>query len=167
VDASNRRTTSGKFEAMSSVAALDDLAWNVCRRDSRFRPGSQYCRISWGCLEFCASGFGFGTASAGLFRCKRESVVVVVSLPLAMRILWKNLRIIGLDVSRSVVAIAYLEHSVLRAGGRAGLRRDEPERFAIQLRPDDRVLLEMNSNTTVIMNVFRAHAGQVIVANPL
>jgi len=84
-----------------------------------------------------------------------------------MRILWKNLRIIGLDVSRSVVAIAYLEHSVLRAGGRAGLRRDEPERFAIQLRPDDRVLLEMNSNTTVIMNVFRAHAGLVIVANPL
>ena len=40
------------------------------------------------------------------------------------------MRIVGLDVSRSVAEIAYLEDGVLRAGGRAGLRRDELERFA-------------------------------------
>lgn len=39
------------------------------------------------------------------------------------------MRIVGLDVSRSVAEIAYLEDGVLRAGGRAGLRRDELERF--------------------------------------
>jgi transposase len=39
------------------------------------------------------------------------------------------MRIIGLDVSRSVAEIAYLEDGVLRAGSRARLRRDELERL--------------------------------------
>nr|WP_244130954.1 hypothetical protein [Burkholderia gladioli] len=37
---------------------------------------------------------------------------------------------VGLDFSRSVAEIAYLEDGVLHAGGRAGLKRDELERFA-------------------------------------
>ncbi|CAB3810717.1 hypothetical protein LMG27177_07408 [Paraburkholderia fynbosensis] len=77
------------------------------------------------------------------------------------------MRIVGLDVSRSVAEIAYLEDGVLRAGGRAGLRRDELERFAAQLGPDDHVVLEATGNTAAIVNVLRAHVGQVIVANPL
>lgn len=35
------------------------------------------------------------------------------------------MRVIGLDVSRSVAEIAYLDNGLLRAGGRVGLRRDE------------------------------------------
>ncbi|MGF6608974.1 transposase [Paraburkholderia sp. WSM4175] len=77
------------------------------------------------------------------------------------------MRIVGLDVSRSVAEIAYLEDGVLRAGGRAGLRRDELERFAARPRPDDHVVLEATGNTAAIVNVLRAHVGQVIVANPL
>ncbi|WP_239499004.1 MULTISPECIES: IS110 family transposase [Paraburkholderia] len=72
-----------------------------------------------------------------------------------------------MDVSRSVAEIAYLEDGVLRAGGRAGLRRDELERFAARPRPDDHVVLEATGNTAAIVNVLRAHVGQVIVANPL
>jgi transposase len=77
------------------------------------------------------------------------------------------MRIIGLDVSRSVAEVAYLEDGILRAGGRVGLRRDELERFAAQLRPDDHAVLEATGNTTAIVNVLQAHVGRVIVANPL
>ena len=52
------------------------------------------------------------------------------------------MRVVGLDVSRSVAEIAYLEDGVLHAGGRAGLRRDELERFAASLRSTDHVVLE-------------------------
>ena len=77
------------------------------------------------------------------------------------------MRIVGLDVSRSVAEIVYLEDGVLRAGGRAGLFRDELEKFAAQLRPDDHVVLEATGNTAVIVNVLRTRVDQVIVANPL
>ncbi|KGX72640.1 putative transposase [Burkholderia pseudomallei TSV28] len=52
------------------------------------------------------------------------------------------MRIVGLDVSRSVAEIAYLEDGTLHAGGRTGLRRDELERFAAKLRATDHVVLE-------------------------
>jgi transposase len=77
------------------------------------------------------------------------------------------MRIIGLDVSRSVAEVAYLENGILKPGGRAGLRRDELERFAAQLRPDDHVVLEATGNTAAIASVLQAHVGRVIVANPL
>src|SRR4051812_34378461 len=77
------------------------------------------------------------------------------------------MRIIGLDVSRSVAEIAYLEDGVLRAGGRTGLRRDELERFAARLGPDDHVVLEATGNTTAIVNVLRAHAGQPSTTGPV
>ncbi len=76
------------------------------------------------------------------------------------------MRIIGLDVSRSVAEVAYLENGILNSGGRVGLRRDELERFAAQLRPDDHVVLEATGNTAAIVSVLQAHVGRVIVANP-
>lgn len=77
------------------------------------------------------------------------------------------MRVIGLDVSRSVAEIAYLENGLLRAGGRVGLRRDELERFAAKLKPDDHVVLEATGNTIAIADVLTSHVGRVIVANPL
>lgn len=77
------------------------------------------------------------------------------------------MRVIGLDVSRSVAEVAYLEDGLLRPGGRVGLRCDELERFAARLRPDDHVVLEAAGNTAAIADVLRPHVGRVIVANPL
>nr|WP_230960342.1 transposase [Burkholderia territorii] len=77
------------------------------------------------------------------------------------------MRIVGLDVSRSVAEIAYLEDGTLHAGGRTGLRRDELERFAVKLRATDHVVLEATGNTTAIVNVLRAHVARVAIANPL
>lgn len=70
------------------------------------------------------------------------------------------MRIVGLDVSRSVAEIAYLEDGVLQAGGRAGLRRDELERFAASLHSTDHVLLEATGNTAAIVNVLRPHVAR-------
>ena len=77
------------------------------------------------------------------------------------------MRIVGFDVSRSDAEIAYLEDGVLRAGGRAGLRRDELERFAAKLHQDDNVVLEATGNTAAIVNVLRPHVARVAIANPL
>lgn len=77
------------------------------------------------------------------------------------------MRIVGLDVSRSVAEIAYLEDGTLHAGGRTGLRRDELERFAAKLRATDHVVLEATGNTTAIVNVLRPHVARVAIANPL
>uniref|UniRef100_UPI002AAF6636 IS110 family transposase n=1 Tax=Paraburkholderia tropica TaxID=92647 RepID=UPI002AAF6636 len=77
------------------------------------------------------------------------------------------MRIVGLDVSRSVAKIAYLEGGVLHAGGRTGLRRDELERFAGRLRTTDHVVLEATGNTATIVNVLRQHVAYVAIANPL
>jgi len=77
------------------------------------------------------------------------------------------MRIVGLDVSRSVAELAYLEDGVLHAGGRAGLRRDELERFAAGLRCTDHVVLEATGNTAAIVNVLRPHVARVAIANPL
>ncbi|VVD31217.1 protein of unknown function (plasmid) [Paraburkholderia dioscoreae] len=77
------------------------------------------------------------------------------------------MRIVGLDVSRSVAEIAYLEDGVLHAGGRAGLRRDELERFAASLRSTDHVVLEATGNTAAIVNVLRPRVARVAIANPL
>jgi transposase len=77
------------------------------------------------------------------------------------------MRVIGLDVSRSVAEVAYLQDGLLRAGGRISLRRPELEHFARQLGPDDHVVLEATGNTAAIVTVLKACAGRVVVANPL
>jgi transposase len=77
------------------------------------------------------------------------------------------MRIVGLDVSRSVAEIAYLEDGVLHAGGRAWLRRDELKRFAASLHSTDHVVLEATGNTAAIVNVLRPRIARVAIANPL
>ncbi len=77
------------------------------------------------------------------------------------------MRIVGLDVSRSVAEIASLVDGTLHAGGCTGLRRDELERFAVKLRSTDHVVLEATGNTTAIVNVLRPHVARVAIANPL
>ncbi|KML46250.1 transposase, partial [Burkholderia cepacia] len=76
------------------------------------------------------------------------------------------MRIVGLDVSRSVAEIAYQGHCALHAGGRTGLRRDELERFAAKLRATDHVVLEATGNTAAIVNVLCRHVARVAIANP-
>ena len=76
------------------------------------------------------------------------------------------MRIVGLDVSRSVAEVAYLVEGVLHDGGRAGLRRDELERFAASLRSTENVVLEATGNTAAIVNVLPP-TSRVAIANPL
>lgn len=77
------------------------------------------------------------------------------------------MRVIGLDVSRSVAEVAYLQDGLLRAGGRIALKRSELEQFAQRLKPEGHVILEATGNTAAIVAVLKPHAGRVVVANPL
>ena len=77
------------------------------------------------------------------------------------------MRVIGLDVSRSVAEVAYLQDGLLRAGGSIVLKRLELEQFARRLSQDDHVILEATGNTAAIVTVLKPHAGRVVVANPL
>lgn len=77
------------------------------------------------------------------------------------------MRIIGLDVSRSVAEVAYLQDGLIRAGGRVMLRLPELAQFAQGLGPNDHVILEATGNTAAIVAALKPHAGRVIVANPL
>jgi transposase len=79
----------------------------------------------------------------------------------------ENMRVIGLDVSRSVAEIAYLEKGLVRPGGRISLRRVELEKFASGLGQEDHIVLEATGNTAEIVHVLQKYAGRVIVANPL
>jgi transposase len=77
------------------------------------------------------------------------------------------MRVIGLDVSRSVAEVAYLQDGLIRAGGRILLKRPELEQFARSLGANDHVVLEATGNTAAIVSELKSYAGRVIVANPL
>jgi len=77
------------------------------------------------------------------------------------------MRVIGLDVSRTVGEIAYLEDGQLREGGRVVLRHDALERFAHGLRPSDEIVLEATGNTSAIVTALKPHVAKVVIANPL
>jgi transposase len=78
------------------------------------------------------------------------------------------MRSIGLDVHKQFAEIAVLEW---------GQEIQHPERiqttpaalraFAQTLRSTDRVVLEASVNTWPIADLLSAHAGQVIVSNPM
>jgi transposase len=78
------------------------------------------------------------------------------------------MRSIGLDVHKHFAEIAVLE---------AGRPMQHPDRiqttpealraFAKTLRPTDRVALEASANTWPIADLLSAHAGQVVVSNPM
>lgn len=77
------------------------------------------------------------------------------------------MRVVGLDVSRTVAEMAYLEDSRIRAGGRVELQHAPLQAFARRLRPTDEVVLEATGNTQAIVASLKAHVAKVIVANPL
>ena len=77
------------------------------------------------------------------------------------------MRVVGLDVSRTVAEIAYLEDGRIRAGGRVELQYAALQAFAKRLRPTDKVVLEATGNTQAIVAALKAHVAQVVVANPL
>lgn len=77
------------------------------------------------------------------------------------------MRVVGLDVSRTVAEIAYLEEGRIRAGGRIELLRGPLEAFAKRLRPSDEVVLEATGNTQAIVAALKPHVARVVVANPL
>lgn len=77
------------------------------------------------------------------------------------------MRVIGLDVSRSVAEVAYLQDGVRRPAGRISLKRLDLEQFARHLGPDDHTILEATGNTAAIVGVLKPYVGRVVVANPL
>jgi transposase len=77
------------------------------------------------------------------------------------------MRVIGLDVSRTVGEIAYLQDGQIHGGGRVVLQHEPLRRFALSLQPSDVVVLEATGNTAAIVNALQDHVAQVVVANPL
>jgi len=77
------------------------------------------------------------------------------------------MRVVGLDVSRTVIEVAYLEDGQLRSGGRVAVTREALHRFASSLQADDHVVLEATGNTAAIAAAIQPHVAKVVVANPL
>jgi transposase len=78
------------------------------------------------------------------------------------------MRSIGLDVHKHFAEIAVLEtgHEIQRPD-RIQTTPDALRAFARTLRSTDRVVLESSVNTWPIADLLTAHAGQVIVSNPM
>lgn len=70
------------------------------------------------------------------------------------------MRVIGLDVSRSVVGIAYLEEGQIKAGGGIDVRHEALQGFGAKLRKED-------MNTAAIGAALKPTVERVVVANPL
>jgi transposase len=77
------------------------------------------------------------------------------------------MRVIGLDVSRTVAEVAYLEGGRIQPGGRVELVHPALQGFAKRLRRTDEVVLEATGNTAAIVAALKPHVARVIVANPL
>jgi transposase len=77
------------------------------------------------------------------------------------------MRVVGLDVSRTVAEIAYLEDGRVCAGGRVTLERAALAQYANRLRPTDHVVLEATGNTAAIVAALQSHVARVVIANPL
>lgn len=75
--------------------------------------------------------------------------------------------VIGLDVSRTVAAIAYLDAGRIRASGMFELTHPLPERFAQSLRATDHAVLEDERDTAAIAAEVEPHIARVVVATPL
>jgi transposase len=77
------------------------------------------------------------------------------------------MRVIGLDVSRTVAEVAYLEAGQIQCGGRIELLLPALQSFAKRLRRTDEVVLEATGNTAAIVAALKPYVARVIVANPL
>ena len=74
------------------------------------------------------------------------------------------MRVVGLDVSRTVAEIAYLEDGRIRAGGRVELQHAPLQTFARRLLPTDEVVLEATGNTQAIVALLKAHVANLTFA---
>jgi transposase len=78
------------------------------------------------------------------------------------------MRSIGLDVGLREAEVAIVgADGVTRSGGRIRATPEGLAAFARTLGPDDRVVLEATTNTWAIVELLEAHAGEVVVSNPL
>lgn len=78
------------------------------------------------------------------------------------------MRTIGLDVGRHWATVAIKEPGApVRAADRIAVSPEGLRRFAATLGPDDQVVLEASTNTWAIAGLLAAHAGRVVVSNPL
>ena len=77
------------------------------------------------------------------------------------------MRVIGLDVHRSMAVVAVLEKERLTSGGRIDLTRDAVIAFGRKLRSDDEVVIEATVNTAAIVHLLRPFVRRVVIANPL
>jgi transposase len=78
------------------------------------------------------------------------------------------MRTIGLDLGRHSGEAAVIDGTgPARSLGRLEVRRDALEAFAATLGPDDQVVLEASTNTFAIADILAAHAGRVVISNPL
>jgi transposase len=77
-------------------------------------------------------------------------------------------RTIGLDLGRHSGEAALIDEAGRsRPLGRLEVRREALEAFAATLGSDDQVVLEASTNTWAIADILAAHAGRVVVSNPL
>ena len=78
------------------------------------------------------------------------------------------MRSIGLDVHKHFAEVAISEPGRgVRPGERIAATPAELRAFAETLGPDDHVVLEATVNTWQIADILRAHAGRVVVSNPM
>ena len=78
-----------------------------------------------------------------------------------------SVRVIGLDVHRSMAVVAVLENRHLSSGGRVDLTRDAVIKFGRKLRSDDEMVIEATVNTATIVRLLRPFVRRVVIANPL
>ena len=74
------------------------------------------------------------------------------------------MRVIGLDVHRSMAVVAVLENRRLSSGGRIDLTRNAVIKFGRKLRSDDEVVIEAAVNTVTIVRLLRPFVGRVVIA---
>jgi transposase len=77
------------------------------------------------------------------------------------------MRVIGLDVHRTMAMVAILDGTSLSSGGRIDLTRDAVIAFGRKLRLDDEVVIEATVNTAAIARLLRPFVRRVAIANPL
>src|SRR6201996_4984788 len=77
------------------------------------------------------------------------------------------MRVIGLDVHRSMAVVAVLEKERLTSGGRIDLTRDAVIAFGRKLRSDDEVVIETTVNTAATVRLLCPFVRRVVIANPL
>jgi hypothetical protein len=77
------------------------------------------------------------------------------------------MRVIGMDIHRAFAEVVTLRDGVVTRLGRVDMRRDRLEAFARStLTHDDHVVVEATGNAAAVVEVFSAHVGRVVIANP-